>query len=215
MRIRVVIIANGELKDPAYHRTLINNNDYIICVNGGSIHALALGLHPDLLIGDLDSLPPAVKAKILSSNPEVIEHPPAKDKSDLELGLESALRLKPLEIIILGALGGKRLDHAFINLLLLKLPLQNKVPAAIINEQQEVRLTDGDLLLKGRVGDHLSLFALTDPVKSVFTEGLKYPLAGEDLHFASSRGLSNEFTSPEARVKFVSGLLLAIRTVRR
>ena len=210
---RVVIIANGELGDPAYYRTLLGNDDFIICVNGGSRHALALDVQPHLLIGDLDSLSGEEREKISAYNPQILEYPVAKDKSDLELAIDYAVQLAPSDIIIIGALGGNRLDHALINLFLLKLPLQKKIPAAIIDERQEIRLADGNLRMKGNLGDYLSIFALSHTVKNVFTKGLKYSLTGEDLHFGSSRGLSNQFIDFEARVKFASGLLIAIRTV--
>jgi len=208
---RVIIIANGDLKNPAYYRDLIEKGDFIICVNGGSSHALAIGVRPDLLIGDLDSLPNEVRRKIMKANPELREYPAAKDKSDLELALEYALELKPDQIIVLGALGGERADHGFLNILLLNLCLKRNIPALIVDETHEISLYDKSFIINGNRGDYLSLFALSEAVHSIRTEGLKYPLVNEDLFFSSSRGLSNEFIADQASVTFSAGLILAVK----
>ena len=121
--------------------------------------------------------------------------------------------MNPSEIIILGALGGDRTDHGFINLLLLKIPLNKGIPALIIDERQEIRMTDGDLEIEGLPGEYLSLFALTGQVDNIRTEGLKFPLQNEPLNFGSTRGLSNEFTSGKAMISFSAGLLLLIKTI--
>ncbi len=209
---RVIIIANGDLKKPAYYRELIKGDDYIICVNGGSIHALAIGVRPHLLIGDLDSLPKDTRLKIMEAKPELIEFPAAKDKSDLELAVDYALALNPGEIIIIGALGGARVDHALFNIMLLILPLEKGIPARILDETQQIYICRSRLELDGSPGDYLSLFALNGNAEEVTTEGLKYHLQGETLQFASSRGLSNVFTASQATVSIKSGLLLAIKT---
>jgi len=211
---RVIVIANGDLKDPAFYRDIIENDDFIICVNGGSSHALAIGVRPDLLIGDLDSLPDQDRKNILKANPELIEYPAEKDKSDLEIALNYALEMNPARIIILGALGGKRADHGFINPPLLSLALRKKIPAVIIDEIHEISLHDKSFVIDGNCGDILSLFALSETVHSIETEGLKYPLNNEDLFFPSTRGLSNELTGSRASIKFSSGLILAIKVIQ-
>jgi thiamine pyrophosphokinase len=211
---RVIIIANGNLKNPAFYRDLIQNDDFIICVNGGSSHALAIGVRPDLLIGDLDSLPDQDRKNIMNANPELIEYPTEKDKSDLEIALNYALEMNPARIIIFGALGGKRADHAFINPPLLALALRKNIPAIMIDEIHEISLHDKSFIVDGKCGDILSLFALSEAVRSIRTEGLKYPLNNEEFFFPSTRGLSNELTGSRASVNFSSGLLLTVKVIR-
>lgn len=208
---RIVIIAGGDINDPVFYKKLVNEDDYIICVNGGSRHALDIGLKPDLLIGDLDSLSETVREKILKSDPEIISHPPEKDNSDLELALDYAVREKPSEIIIFGALGGKRAEHFFINLLLLQVPLKEGIKARIVDERHEIYIAENEFEITGKPGDFLSLFALTPEVKGVTTEGLKYPLQKGTLRFGSTLGLSNEFIDSNARIFFESGMLLLIK----
>lgn len=209
---RVIIIANGDLVNIAYYQALIEPDDYIVCVNGGTGHALAMGLNPDLVIGDLDSLSVSDREEIGKINPELIIHPSDKDKSDLELALDHSVKMEPLEIIILGALGGTRFEHAFINVLLLYNPLRRRIPARLVSENQEVVLVRDEIVLTGAPGDYLSLFALTNRVDGVITEGLKYPLNKQPLFFASTLGLSNKFITSQVKVSVQSGLLLLIKS---
>ena len=211
---RVVIIANGDLNlnNLIFYDRLLEPDDYTICVNGGTGHALALGLKPDLIIGDLDSLEPGHKLAIEQLGSQIIRHPSEKDQSDLELAIDYAVEMQPAEILIIGALGGKRADHSFINLLLLSIPLRRGVSARIIDESQEIRLVDKEVSIEGKQGDYLSLFSLTAETGGITTKGLKFPLKREILYFASTRGLSNELTASPAKITIDSGLLLVIKT---
>lgn len=211
---RVVIIANGDLKDLTFYRDLFKPDDYIICVNGGTGHAIALGLKPDLLIGDLDSLKSAHKQIMKKAGLQTIRHPSEKDASDLELALDHALGMNPDHILIIGALGGKRVDHTYSNLMLLYKPLCSNIFARIIDESQEIMLINNELVIEGNKGDYLSLFTLTPETSGINTEGLKFSLRNESLDFASTRGLSNVFKDSNVKVTIKSGLLLAIKTSR-
>ncbi len=209
---RVVIIAGGDLEDLNFYHNMIGDDDYIICANGGTGHALALGLEPDLVIGDLDSLEPRDREALEEISAEMISYPSEKDKSDLELALDHAVSINPSGIVIIGALGGARFDHAFVNALLLYIPLKKGIPARIVDERQEIILAREEVVINGTVGDCLSLFALTNEVSGIVTTGLKYNLNNKPLRYASTLGLSNELTASEVNINFQSGLLLIIKT---
>jgi len=209
---RIVIIANGDLENPAFYREILREDDYIICADGGSRHAKTLGLTPDLIIGDLDSVDPLALPKPGVLKPEVISYPTEKNSSDLELAVEHAVELKPQEILIIGALGGSRVDHSLFNLMLLKRPLAAQIPARIVDQHQELLMIMDRLEIEGQSGDYLSLFPLTAAVEGVTTTGLKYPLDNETLQFASSLGLSNELLGARAYVSIARGILLVIKT---
>lgn len=51
---RAIIITNGHLADPDAVRRHIRPGDRIIGVDGGTRHAWAMGLMPDVVVGDLD-----------------------------------------------------------------------------------------------------------------------------------------------------------------
>lgn len=209
---KVVVIANGAIRDAEFYRAQIKEDDYVICADGGLRHALAMGIRPHLVVGDGDSLGAGLHRQLEQLGLEMLQYPKInQEKSDLELALRYAVTLEPEEIIIYGALGGERADHAFINILLLTIPYNKGIPAKIINEQQEIQLMGRELAVTGRAGDYLSLFPLTPVATGVATEGLEFPLHKESLYFASTRGLSNRFTGTLARVTAESGLLLVIK----
>jgi len=210
---RILLFANGDCKDLNFYRQLHRPGDRVISVDGGSRYVAALGLKPFAVVGDADSIDPQLREKMERSTRRWIRNPAVdQEQSDLEMALRYALSLQPSELIICGALGGARVDHTLINLHLLALPLRAGVPAAIIDEHQTLRLLDRELALTGEAGDYLSLLSLTPETTGVTTEGLKYPLHGETLYFASTRGLSNELSSGSARITAAEGLLLVIHT---
>ncbi|NMA91887.1 MAG: thiamine diphosphokinase [Firmicutes bacterium] len=209
---KIVIIANGVIGDREFCRRQIRKGDYLICVDGGLHHALAMGLRPHLVVGDGDSLDADLYRELERLSPEFLQYPEInQEESDLELALNHAVTLGFKEIVIFGALGGERADHGFINYLLLLIPLKKGIRARIIDGRQEIQLMDRVLEVEGRAGDYLSLFSLTPRVTGVVTEGLKYSLHRETLYFASTRGLSNQFSDSLARLSIESGLLLVIK----
>lgn len=212
---RVIVVANGELEDQAFYRKLVKEDDFLICVNGGCGYALAMELKPDLVIGDMDSLKPEDKKELEIIDPHIIKHPSIKDKSDLELAIDKAVDMKPQEIVIIGALGGERFDHAFVNVLLLEIPLKYSIPARIVDRNQEVFLIKERATVEGSSGNYFSLFALTEEAKGIETEGLKYPLRNGSLYFASTLGLSNELVGMKAEISLKEGLLLAIHNKKK
>ncbi len=207
---RVIVVANGELEDQAFYKKLVKADDFLICVNGGCGYALAMELKPNLVIGDMDSLKPEDKKELEKLDLHTIKHPSIKDKSDLELAIDKAVEMKPQEIVIIGALGGERFDHAFVNVLLLEIPLKFSIPARIVDRNQEVFLIKDRAIVEGGSGNYFSLFALTEEAKGIETKGLKYPLRHGSLDFASTLGLSNELVGMKAEVSLKKGLLLAI-----
>ena len=207
--MRAIIIANGQIHDGDFHRSLVAPKDLVICADGGASNALALGLQPQVVIGDLDSLDSNLQARLEAEGCQVLAHPARKDETDLELALYYAIEHGVNEILILGALGG-RIDQTLANILLLALPELRYVKARILGDRQEVSLISGESLIEGQVGDTLSLLPLTDEVTGIYTEGLEYPLENGALHLGPSRGVSNTLAAPQARVRIGQGLLLAV-----
>src|SRR5688572_11137274 len=114
--MRIIIFANGELPNLEKARALIKPDDFIMGADGGTRHALAFGLKPSVIIGDMDSLPS--NFQLSSFDGEVVLYPKDKNETDLELAINHAVTLNPDEILILAALGG-RMDHTLANIALL------------------------------------------------------------------------------------------------
>jgi thiamine pyrophosphokinase len=207
--VRAIIIANGQIHDGDFSRSLVAPTDLVICADGGADNALALGLQPQVVIGDLDSLDSNLQAQLEAEGCQVLAHPARKDETDLELALDYAIEHGVDEILILGALGG-RIDQTLANVLLLALTERRHVKARILGGRQEISLISGKALIEGQVGDTLSLLPLTEKVTGIYTEGLEYPLENDTLYLGPSRGVSNTLTAPQARVRIGQGLLLAV-----
>lgn len=182
-----------------------------IAADGGVLNALTAGITPDTVIGDLDSLPDAIRADLERRGVRFIVHPARKDETDLELAIQHALERGATEIVIFSALGG-RWDQSLANILLLTLPDLRGVPARIVDQRQTMVILTGDAEahIQGRVGDTLSLIALGGDAHGVTIEGCEYPLNQARLPFGKTLGISNVLIEPTARVSVKEGIVLVI-----
>ena len=207
--MRAVIIANGIAPDEATVRRWLNSATQLICADGGARTALSLGLRPDVVVGDLDSLDEVQRVQLVAMGCRMVIYPVAKDWTDLELALKLAVEEGATDIVILGALGG-RLDQELANILLLLLPELKNVSARIVDERQEMFVARGEVTIAGQSGDIVSLIPLGGDVVGIITEGLMYRLQDEPLLAGPARGISNLMIGQVARVTLRSGALLVI-----
>lgn len=213
MTTRVVLFVNGEIKDyPAAARWL-QPDDLLICADGGTRHCLALGRQPHLIVGDLDSLEPALVEQLAAQGVAIERHPAAKSKTDLELALDAANRRGAGEILLLGALGG-RLDQMLANLMLLA---RRDWPARLLiaegEELAQVLRDDEELTLWAPLGSTVSTLALSDMVTGITYTGLQYPLNDFTLRQGSTRGVSNVVVAAPATIRIKEGILLVIQQI--
>ena len=97
---RIIIFANGELPDLEKARSLLQSDDYTICADGGTRHALALGVTPDLIIGDMDSVEKGQLQKLQDAEVSMELFPHDKNETDLELAIQRAVEMNPAQVII-------------------------------------------------------------------------------------------------------------------
>jgi thiamine pyrophosphokinase len=207
--LQAIIFANGELLVPADLEARLAAADLLIAADGGAQHCRALGLRPDVIIGDLDSLDAGTRADWEAQNVHVIAYPPEKDQTDLELGLLHAKEAGADKILILAALG-RRWDHSLANLLLAGHPQFDGTEILILHGEQRMLVIKGRKLLPAEVGERVSLLPIGGDAKGVSTRDLKYPLTGETLFFGSSRGVSNVVLSANPEIEIGTGILLCI-----
>jgi len=206
----VLIFANGVLPSLEAARRILDPAGLVICADGGARHARALGLRPDVLIGDLDSVTESDLGG-LTSGPTLVErHPRDKDQTDLELALNYALKQDPSAIVIVGALGG-RLDHMLGSIALLSDARLAARDCSLDDGAERVQLCRSDLEIRGIRGDLVSLIPWGGPASGVSTEGLRWALMGETLTPEQSRGISNEMLGDHAHVHVGRGALIVIQ----
>jgi len=208
---RIVIFANGELADLDRIRLLLRDTDYIICADGGSRHAFQLNIRPDLVIGDMDSVDADLLQIIKNLNVPIQMHPRDKNETDLELALTKAIEHKPLEIVVLAALGG-RIDQTLANIALLAEPQLSTTRVKIDNGTEEIFICRDQVEINGRSGDIISLIPWGSDTLVAQTENLKWKLNNEILYMNKTRGVSNELTGSVAKIKISKGLILVVHT---
>ncbi|MBB3135165.1 thiamine pyrophosphokinase [Rhizobium pisi] len=190
------ILLGGELSLTERLRHAIAGTRFI-AADGGMRHALALGVTPELWVGDFDSTP----ADLDGAFPHVPKqpYPAAKAATDGEIAVSEAIARGAGRLILAGALGGERSDHALQHLL---------SAVSLAEEGFDVLLTSGKEeavpLLAGTIELDLpkgSLFSVPgfSELKGLSIENARYPLKDFHLPFGSSRTISNV---AEGKVRF-------------
>ena len=206
---RLIVFANGILPEPESARRLIQVGDVIIAADGGTRHALALGLVPSIIIGDLDSLSPEDRRQLEAKAVEIRQYPRDKNETDLELAFQYARAGGYCEILVIGALGG-RLDQTLGNLSLLTMPEFATLDIRLDDGVQEAFFTHSRCELHGKPGDVVSLIPWNADVTGIRTTGLRWPLQDETLFPEKTRGISNEMLQETAVISQKTGLLLVL-----
>ena len=212
--MRVVIVASGE--PDAADVAWLDRAELVVAADGGAAWLDRAGRRPDLLVGDLDSAHHALVERLAAAGTVIERHPADKEASDTELAIEAARTRGAREIVLLGALGGDRLDHELANLLLLADPSLADPPVRLVRGAATVRVLHGGtrLEIQGDAGDIVTLLPLGGDASGVTTHGLRWPLEGATLRTGRSRGLSNEVVAAPASVSLDTGSLLVVHIHR-
>lgn len=209
--MRAVVFANGDLLYPDAALKAVRTGDLIIAADGGALHCQELGLRPDLVVGDFDSLSEADLERLKAEGASFIRYPARKDYNDLELALRHAVERGVDQILVLGALGS-RWDQTLANVLLLVSAPFDQVRITLEDGPQEIHLirSGESLVIEGQPGDTVSLLPLTQMARDITTEGLEYPLEEGSLYMGGTRGISNVLLGETARVTLGEGLLFCV-----
>jgi len=207
----VLIFANGVIEDVEWIRPYLAAATAVIAADGGTRHLMRLDHLPDVVIGDMDSLPSKAHSWLEAAHVHLITHPPAKDETDLELALLYAVENYDEPLRIFGALGG-RLDQMLANILLLAHARLHGRDVQLITAQERAWLIRDYTKIVGQVGDTISLIPINGDVHVAGTTGLEWPLQDEVLAFSLARGVSNVITAVPATVTLHSGSILCVHT---
>ena len=208
---KFIIFANGHFSQQKRCQQYISKKDVIICANGGTLNALKLGIFPNIIVGDMDSLPDSIVNDMKAEGVEIIRHPVKKDKTDLELALATAIKHGAKEILLLTVLGG-RLDQQMANIMLLTRPEWQSARLGLVQDNQRAWLLRGpdEITLAGKPGDTLSLVPLCTLLKGIDISGAEWPMQNGEVKMGSTHTISNSFSGNEVTVKIQSGVGLVI-----
>ena len=212
MHQNIIIISGGRFGDPIFFKKKMAEigNTLIIACDGGVHHLQKLGIKPDVIIGDMDSIEPAQLTSYSAQGVQIIKYLANKDFTDTELALDYALNLKPTAIYIWGALGG-RLDHTLANVFLLRKGQKAGIKTYLIDEYCEAFIVDKEAVFADARDVTVSLFALSPQVEGLSLSGFIYPLKDAVLTMGESRGVSNIINEDHAKISVRAGNLLVIR----
>jgi thiamine pyrophosphokinase len=206
---RVLVITGGTVMRVAPR---LDAFDLVVAADSGVDSAFALGLHPDVVIGDLDSVSASGLARVRESNVTVIQSPTDKDLTDTELALAHLLTIGARHATVLSP-GGGRLDHSHGLLAALANPALSTIAVEAIIDTAHVTVLHGaDTRSIPLRGSHLTaLHAMNGVARGVTTSGFRWNLTNEDLAPWVSRGVSNEMVAPVAEVSVDHGALIVVQ----
>lgn len=201
---RCVIVSAGPFRDPITLAGLLMQDDYIIAADGGWRLAALMGVKPDVLVGDFDSLTDST----IKEGVKVITLPKKKDVTDtfkaLEIGYEAGYR----DFLLLGCTGG-RLDHYQATLIDAAAYVRRDCSVVIADEKNEIHLlTPGQYLFQAQEGEKVSFFAFGETVTGLFATEMSYDVTDMTLSPNCSLCVSNEPQEDSFCVSFRTGLLL-------
>jgi len=197
----IALVANGEiLLDHKIH-PLLKNHAIIIAVDGGLKHCDRMGITPNMIVGDLDSVTPELLEKYRLV--PLHRYPIKKDETDIELAVKEALKLNPSSVTLFGVLG-KRTDHTLSNLF-----LASRYPdlMKIQTEWETIFFVNRQRFITCFPGQVVSIFPLGSPTQGVTTQGLEWDVkdAVFDQNFMSQ---SNVCLSDEFKISLKEGTLM-------
>jgi thiamine pyrophosphokinase len=209
MRKHALIIANGEPPQKKRLTMLLKRATFVICADGGANTALKLGITPDAIVGDLDS----IHAEALVKLRRVPVHEDRNDETtDLEKAILWAIQSNYDHITVVGGFG-KRVDHTVGNLGVLRKFYPDAV-ITLVDDSGELCYVGREYTFEAEKGDVVSLIPL-NKCEGITTTGLRYALDGEALELGVREGTSNVVVASPVTIKVKKGHLLLFKLYDR
>ena len=181
----------------------LDREDFVIAADGGLRHTKNLGITPDAVLGDFDSL---------GFTPEGANvFPVEKDDTDAMLAVRLGLARGYREFLLYGSLDGPRLDHTVANFQTLQFLADNGAFGYLVGKSTLVTVVkDGSITFPAGTEGTISVFCMGREAVGVDLEGLYYPLRDGTLTPGFPLGVSNHFTGAPAAISVKEGNLLVL-----
>ena len=181
----------------------VNKDDFILAADGGLAHVQGLGLTPNGILGDFDSLGYVPQGSTV--------FPVEKDDTDAMLAVRKGLALGYRQFLLYGALDGPRLDHTVANFQTLQYLCDHGAVGYLIGKDYIVTcLKNSGLEFPASATGIVSVFCMGADAQGVSLTGLQYPLTDGTLTPGFPLGVSNHFIGEEATVSVRDGSLLVL-----
>jgi thiamine pyrophosphokinase len=198
---RALVVANGELPSRRLVQELAAAAGLVIAADGGADRALAAGVEPSVVVGDLDSVSDDARQRLAQAEFLLDDD---EHSTDLEKAVRLAVERGATRVDVVAA-GGARADHALANLSVI-VRFRGKADVHIVDDLFDIRLVDGEATVDAEPGTVVSLVAI-GTCSGLTTSGLRWDLDGVTLDF-SPRGIHNEVRARPATVRIAAGTLL-------
>ncbi len=201
--MQTVVVANAPWRWTPFFAELVRRAEQVLAADGGANHLARLGVRPQAVVGDLDSILPGVRRWVGEAR---MVPRPDQETTDLDKTLRYALEeLGARRVTVLAATGG-RLDHALENLALVA-RLFGRLAVELVDETARIVAVQGRATFATRPGQTVSLVPL-GRCEGVTTEGLRWALAGDALDVRSRTGVSNVALGDRIELAVAEGTLL-------
>ncbi len=210
--MKAVIFAGAEIKSYDFCKEYIQQQDIIICCDGGMRHTRALGIMPNYILGDFDSCKKEDLQYYQKKGIAIKTFPTKKDETDMELALDFAIELGAEDIVLFGGIGS-RFDHTLANAHLLLRLVKKGIRGRLVDEKNCVELIDSAITLYGKKGDLVSTIPLSMEVTGITLKGFAYPLTDHTLTVDDEIvAVSNVMLEEKCEISIKSGYLFVIRS---
>lgn len=211
--MQAVVALAGEIHDSPLVRSALDGAGLIVAADSGANRLRQLGILPHVVIGDLDSLRGDDLFNLKAVGVELEPHPDPEQRTDGDVAIGYALRRGAMQIIIVGLFGGPRYDHEVANLYLLTHPRLRQIPTWTVDGWTALTVLNGDGISQahfhGRVGDYVTITAVSEQVEGITTVGLKWPLSNATFTRGLNEGTSNELINDRAMIQIAKGTAFA------
>ena len=213
--MRAVVFGGADIRDYGFCSEYLKDS-IVVCCDGGMKHALSLGIIPDVIVGDFDSVTAEERQLIQKRAQHFVQAQPEKDDTDLELAFLTICEQNPqAQVTIFGALGG-RIDHMLANVFL---PSNPKLAPYM----RQIEIEDGQNLiaycpegtsqLEPRSDyDYLAFMPVRDSQLTIL--GAKYELTEENFFFKKVYA-SNEYIDRDVSVTCPDGYVVVLHSKDR
>ena len=185
----------------------VKSEDCIIVADGGYDYISDLGVSPDVIVGDFDS----VQNDFSATDATVQKHPVIKDDTDTMLAVKIGLDNGYTDFMIFGGIGGKRTDHTIANFQTLAYIAENGGRGTLIgNGECFTLIRDDDIVIEGEQDSFFSVFAYGGNAQGVSISGSHYDVDSAELTPFFPLGVSNKFKENTVRVSVKKGCLLIV-----
>ena len=179
-----------------------DENDYVIAADGGYKTLCEMGIVPDAVMGDFDSL------GFIPEHKNIIKHPTEKDDTDTALALNYGYEQGYRKFLIFGGIGG-RLDHTLANIQTVLGMKRRKCECYLIGNGSIITALEKEsFAFSGKEKGYISLFAASGEARNVTLNGLKYTLDNATVYPDMSLAVSNEFIGEKAVIRTEGALFM-------